>query len=121
MNTVETSGIHPRPGTNVILQIGLGLWLLLSPFIVGYAVEAALWNPLLAGAAVLILALLRARLSHVPSLWFFNLLPGAWLLMAPFLFDYIGQGAFWNSIITGVLAIVLGARTRGAVPDATVR
>lgn len=118
MNTVETTDLHPRPGANIIIQIVLGLWLLLSPFVVGYAVDAALWNPMIAGGAVLILALLRARLSQVPSLWFLNLLPGAWLLMAPFLFDYIGQGAFWNSIITGVLGLVFAARSRGAVPGA---
>jgi hypothetical protein len=120
MNTFETPGADPGPGSNIVTQIVLGLWLLVSPFVVGYMVDAALWNPMLAGAAVLVLALLRSRMPQVRSLWFINLLPGVWLLVAPFLFDYVGMGAFWNSLITGVLAVIFAARRRGAGPSAPV-
>ena len=96
--------------------MALGLWLLVSPFVVGYAVPAALWNTVLAGAAMLILSLLRAGIPQAPTLWFLNLLPGVWLIVAPFLFDYIGSGAFWNSILTGSVAVLFATRSRGAVP-----
>ena len=96
--------------------MALGLWLLVSPFVVSYAVSAALWNTVLAGVAHLILSLLRAGIPQAPTLWFLNLLPGVWLIVAPFLFDYARSGAFWNSIITGAIAVLFAARTRGAVP-----
>lgn len=118
MNTIESPREHHRPGFSFPLQMALGLWSLVSPFVVGYAVSAALWNTVLAGAAMLILSLLRAGIPQGPILWFLNLLPGVWLIAAPFLFDYLTSGAFWNSIITGVVAVLFSARSRGAVPGA---
>lgn len=118
MNTLDHSGAPRRPGFNLGVQIILALWLVLSPFVLGYATEAALWNALLAGAAMIVLALLRARVRQAGPLWFLNLLPGAWLIMAPFLFEYPNGAMTWNSVIVGALAIVFAARSRGAVPGA---
>ena len=36
MNYIESSGAHRRPGFSCLIQTALGLWLLISPFVVGY-------------------------------------------------------------------------------------
>lgn len=118
MNTLESSGVPRRPGFNLGVQIALAIWLVLTPFVLGDATEAAWWNTLLAGGAMIVLALLRARFRDAAPLWFLNLLPGAWLIMAPFLFEYPRGPMTWNSVILGALAVVFAARSRGAVPGA---
>ena len=118
MNTLKHSGAARRPGFNLTVQIILAVWLVLSPFVIGYAIEAALWNTLIAGVAMIVLALLRARIREAGPVWFLNLLPGASLIMAPFLFEYPRTAMFWNSVVVGALAVAFAARSRGAVPGA---
>jgi hypothetical protein len=85
----------------------LGLWLLISPFLLGYAsADAAAWNAYAVGAAVVILA---ATSLWVPSFgmdeeWA-NLMLGLWLVAAPFVLGFIGSEplAAWNQIVVGVL------------------
>ena len=120
MSTYEHTGAPRRPGFNLTVQIILAVWLVLSPFVLGYASGAALWNTLIAGVAMIVLALLRARIRDAGPLWFLNLLPGAWLIMAPFLFEYPRTAMFWNSVVVGALAVVFAARSRGAVPGANL-
>lgn len=121
MNMTAPHETHSRSNAYFTLLIVVGVWLVVSPFVVGYATGAAFWNPILTGAAVIALAWCRARRPQTPSLWVLNLLPGAWLLVAPVLLGYLDRGAHWNSIVTGIVAIVLAAGTRGAIPGATAR
>ena len=116
MTTLEHSGAPRRPGFNLGVQIIFGVWLMVSPFIIGYAAETALWNTFLAGAAMIVLAVVRARVREAGPVWFLNLLPGTWLIMAPFLLEYPRTAMVWNSVVVGALAVVFAARSRGAVP-----
>jgi hypothetical protein len=95
-------------GINVLA----GLWLVLAPWFLGYSrVDAALWNDVLVGAAVLILAIIRVvapgRLVGVSRA---NVVLGVWLLLAPFVLRY-GRGfvlenvAAWNDIVLGVIVM----------------
>lgn len=54
MNTLEHSGGPRRPGFNLTAQLVLAVWLMLSPFAVGDAIDAALWNTLLAAVAMIV-------------------------------------------------------------------
>lgn len=99
--------------TNVRWASGLdmlaGLWMIAAPFLLGYAgVATAMWNSVLIGAAIALLAGSRevgeGYRYAMPS-WI-NLLLGAWLVISPFA---LGFGAvpvaFWNHVIVG-LAVV---------------
>jgi hypothetical protein len=92
-------------------SFSLGLWLALSPWIVGYAEHAgATANAVTAG---LVLALAShfecvACEEHLPVEWL-NLTIGAWLVGAPFLIDFGTRAAAVNSMAVGACIAWLAA------------
>lgn len=89
------------------LDIVAGAWLILAPFILGYSmVNAALWNDILIGVAVIILSALRTGRSGYRATWpsWINVVLGVWLILAPFILGYASIGsALWNDIILGII------------------
>lgn len=95
--------IQALSGINFIL----GIWLIISPWIIGYVSASAKWDQVGIGIAVLILAAIRevAPSQHWAS--FLNGLVGVWALIAP-IFLYFGRPAgYWNSIIVGIVIAIL--------------
>jgi hypothetical protein len=102
----------------------LGLWLAISPWVLGYLTPAALWNSVIVGIAIALLASARlampTRVAAVPS-WI-NVALGAWLIVSPFLLNYTLAGVTWNSVIVGALVAIMAfasgsmATPRGAGP-----
>lgn len=101
------------------LNILAGIWLFISPWVLSYqGINVALWNNLIVGAAIAVLALSRVSTPdrHGEVSWF-NLLLGAWLFFAPFWMAYHPVapdiphvnylGAFWNDIIMGIVVFFL--------------
>jgi hypothetical protein len=96
-----------------------GLWLIISPWVFGYANQpGALWNSIVIGIAITILA--GSRQLGAASGWsWVNSVLGAWIIASPFVFDYVlHAGGTWNSIIVGLIVVVLGATSglSGEVP-----
>ncbi|MEX0730355.1 MAG: SPW repeat protein [Aquisalimonadaceae bacterium] len=88
------------------LMLAFGVWLVISPFVLGYAGQGAgmaMWNPIIVGLAVIVFA---AAVLMRPQQWeeWINLVLGVWLILAPFvlMFWHI-QAALWNHLIFGVL------------------
>jgi len=92
------------------LNVIAGIWLIISPFILSFnGLQPALWNTLIVGIIVVILAGIRAGnpTLYVGLSWL-NLLLGIWLIVAPFLLMYSGfQVPLWNDIILGIIVGVL--------------
>jgi hypothetical protein len=91
-------------------SFALGLWLAVSPWIVGYAEHnAATANAVLAG---LVLALGShfecVACGELPAEWL-NLVLGVWLVCAPFGLELASRAASVNSIAVGVFVAVLAA------------
>ena len=89
------------------LMLLLGVWLLISPFALGYAAAQAgmlaVWNPVIVGVAVIVFAIAVLRKTQMWEEWTLLLL-GAWLIVSPFILGYAGINvALWNSIIVGLL------------------
>jgi VIT1/CCC1 family predicted Fe2+/Mn2+ transporter len=102
------------------LNVLLGLWLLVAPFLLGYAeVGAAMWNDVIVGGLVLALAGIRVwKPAQNRWLSWTNLLLGVWLLAAPFILTYSGvAAAMWNDVIVGIGIAVLGAWSAVATPE----
>jgi hypothetical protein len=84
-----------------------GVHLLASGLFAGPS-TASRWNNISAGVVVGILA--SNRLSGAtPWASVFNALVGAWLIISPWVFSFVGQGWMWNSIVLGIIVLVLGA------------
>jgi hypothetical protein len=102
------------------LNVLLGLWLLVAPFLLGYGnIAAAMWNDVIVGGLVLILAGVRVwKPAHNRWLSWTNVLLGLWLLAAPFILAYSEvAAAMWNDIIVGIGIAVLGAWSAIAAPE----
>jgi hypothetical protein len=90
-----------------------GLWLIAAPFVLGYSAFAtAMWNDVIAGAAVLILAASRTMGDAYKVAWpsWVNAAIGVWLIIAPFALSYpTGSVAMTNDIIVGLIIAGLAA------------
>ena len=66
----------------------LGLWLFISPRVLGYSAEtAAAWNAYVIGAGIVVFAFIAARM---PKAWeeIINMVLGVWLVLSPFVLGY---------------------------------
>lgn len=106
-------GENSRAGS--VLNLLAGLWLLISPFALGYSVTAAITNGVVTGIIVAILAIVGLALpSQSWSRWI-NLLAGIWLIIAAFVFSYVSAGVVWNNAILGILVIAFAGWSLNAV------
>ena len=98
--------IHTASGIN----LALGIWLIIAPFILATS-GSAYWNDIVVGILVAILAGTRLAkpTASTKSLSWTNAGIGVWLLIAPFALTYATEAAVWNDIIVGVLLIIFGA------------
>jgi hypothetical protein len=102
------------------INILAGIWLILSPVMFSSigANVSALWNNIIVGVAILLLAgfgVTSARTTWSRSI---NAILGAWMFLSPFFFGFSNQpGALWNNLILG--AIVFVASISGASMSAS--
>jgi hypothetical protein len=88
------------------LNLALGVWLLLAPFIIHESgtSDVAAWNSYVCGGAV---ALLAAVALVQPVAWeeWINLAIGLWLTVAPWLLDFAApaENAAANQLIVGTV------------------
>jgi hypothetical protein len=89
----------------------LGLWLAVSPWLVGYAEhEAATANAIIVGLALALGSHFEcvACAEELRAEWV-NLVVGVWLVGAPFTFDFGSRVAAANSITVGAVVALLAA------------
>jgi hypothetical protein len=91
------------------LNVIAGIWLIISPWVLGYTGGDAVWNAVIFGAAVGLLALapITGGLQATWASWL-NMASGVWLFVAGFWLESSAQ-ASWNDWILGVIVFVLGA------------
>lgn len=110
------------------LNILLGVWLILAPFVVGFShITSPTATSILFGVMIAVVAALRVfRMPDASWLGWANVLLGLALLFAPFYVSYGYAGnpfqsyvqlpvfdfssiPLWNSLIVGAIVAVLGA------------
>lgn len=95
-----------------IANIVAGLWMIAAPFVLNFENDNfAQWNHVIVGAAVALIALVRASdPDHRVSMSWTNVVLGVWMIAAPFVLGYSDvNDAQTNSIIMGAVVIALGA------------
>ncbi len=98
-----------RPSAMTLIFVLSGLWLALSPYILGFAWHTtAWWNALVIGIALVILGVIRfASREQFEGLRWTALVLGAWMVASPFVVEYVVvTAAMWNAIIIGAVMIV---------------
>lgn len=85
----------------------LGIWLIISPWILNYSTTDATWNQVGLGIAVLILSAIRYIFPRAAWASWLNGLIGLWLIIAPFILGYDRSVAYWNEIILGIIIAIL--------------
>lgn len=100
----ETLMVRWQDSVNLVL----GLWLAVSPWALGFATqEAAMWNALLVGLAIAVLALAALWAFQKWHEWI-NAALGAWLMVSPQVLGFATlQAAMWNNAIVGLAVIAL--------------
>jgi hypothetical protein len=98
-------------------DLAAGLWLVIAPFVLTYStsIPRARANELIIGALVASMGATRVfgnyrsgRLNQLISA--LNVLPGIWLVAAPFILGYSDMSRpRWTDIITGIAIIVFSA------------
>ncbi|WP_135829870.1 SPW repeat domain-containing protein [Halorussus halobius] len=112
----------------------VGAWIVISAFL--YSPPAAnFWNDVIVGAAIGIIAGYNAlRTDDVEGIntgaAALVALLGLWMVVAPFLFEVLTDGAFWSDVVSGAIVAVLagynayqgrGAERRTRTTDAETR
>ncbi|MCB0064312.1 MAG: SPW repeat protein [Caldilineaceae bacterium] len=109
------NAIQPTPAGGQIraasgINVVLGLWLIISPWVFSYTADSgALWNSIIVGIIVVILAGTRvANVMQNTWLSWLDLVLGLWIIISPWVYNYtMSTGAMWNSVIVGVLIAAL--------------
>lgn len=86
---------------------GLGLWLMTSPFVLGYSDGALIWSDVVSGAVVLVMSLLALGRTRGLVSWLIAFV-GLWLLFAPLAFWAPEAASYTNDSLVGMLLIGFG-------------
>jgi len=90
-----------------IANLILGLFLLLSPWIVGYS-GSPQQNALISGAIIAVLSVAALAAFAQWEEWL-NLLLGLWVLVSPWVLSFQGTAAATVHIVIGILVAALAA------------
>jgi hypothetical protein len=89
-----------------LLALLAGAWLIASPFVLDYVGADSELNPMIVGAIVAFLALLRLGAWHAEWLAVLIALSGAWLFASGFWLAE-SPAASWNAWLLGIAVVVL--------------
>ncbi len=96
------------------LNVLAGLWLIIAPFVLDYSGGDPIWNDVISGGIIALLALSRVfGLQREAALSWLNALVGAWLVASAFWLDNTAS-AGWNDVLLGVVVIGLAVWSAGA-------
>ena len=85
------------------LNLILGLWMIISPFAIGYAMVSAvaMWNGVVLGVLIAIAGLVAAQSITSGASWW-NVAFGIWLFFSPWILQFGGlRAAVTNDLIFG--------------------
>jgi uncharacterized membrane protein HdeD (DUF308 family) len=106
MEDTKTYGHTRVPnGLNIIA----GIWLIISAFALHYAtMPGALWNDVVVGVVVLILAAAQVAYPRSFQWSWLNAALGIWLIVGAFALRYATSRPFrWNNLVMGIIVALL--------------
>jgi len=70
-------------GSSSLVKVKLGVWIIISPFVLGMSAPKAIRNNVVTGILVGVLAIIRWAMGQPGWSWI-NLFLGLWLVISPF-------------------------------------
>jgi hypothetical protein len=106
--------INTRARGISIVTFLAGIWLILSPFLLGYT-DGATANSVILGIIIAVVS--AAQLNGLRRGWAGWLMAaaGLWLLIAPFVFGFSEPAVLWNELIVGLIVAGLSIWGRLAI------
>lgn len=98
-----------------IINFLIGVWMIISPFILGYSTNGAYWSQIITGVIVALASLARMAMPRMAWPSWINGIAGIWLIISPFVIGYNTAAGYWNSVIFGIILAVLGFANIGTV------
>ncbi|HET9850144.1 MAG TPA: SPW repeat protein [Candidatus Saccharimonadales bacterium] len=106
---IEARDIRSMAGINFLL----GIWLIISPWILSYNTGGAKWNQFAFGIVILVLSGLRYIFPRALGASWLVALAGIWMIIAPFIIGYNSTAAYWNEVIVGIVVTILALSNMG--------
>ena len=95
---------EPAPSGANWVNVLLGIWVIISPFIVQFAnLPAVMWNNVIVGIVVAILALIRSSMPRQSGWSWVNVILGIWMIISPFVLGATAAAVLWNNIVLGIV------------------
>lgn len=88
-------------GSSSLVNVLLGFWIIISPFVLGMHAPKAIWNNVVTGILVGVLTIIRWTMGQSGWSWI-NLFLGIWLVISPFVL-VLGTATMWNNVILGII------------------
>ena len=86
-----------------LVNVFLGIWVAISPFALHFERRAAMWNNVVLGVAILLVALISGwRNGAIGGLL---VVLGIWLFASSFVLGFSRPALFWNNIIGTFLLV----------------
>ena len=110
---ISVKNVSAEMRAGIIVKILLGLWVVVSPLVLGIPLKgAAMWSNVAVGAAVIIISLIGgwkqgAVLGAIIPL-------SAWLFASPFVLNFFDTRFLWSNVISA-FALVAEAAYGGAL------
>ncbi len=103
------------------IDIILGTWLIVAPFVLTYPSMVAVWNSIIVGALVIILAGIHAaNPTRAPGLNWITAILGVWVIAAPFVLHMASTTSTrWNDIVIGAAIVVFSVWSALTTPART--
>jgi len=106
-----------------IINLVLGAFLFLTPWLFDFSTGAVAWNAWVSGAIIALVSL-AALTSFAEWEEWVNLALGVWVLISPWALGFEGTTAMYIHVVVGIIVAVLAAielwSLHGAPPHATV-
>jgi hypothetical protein len=102
------------------LTILLGIWVIISPFVVQFSqLPAAMWNNVIVGIVIAVLAIIRTSVPWQTGWSWANVILGIWMIISPFVLGVMTTAILWNNIILGIVIAIVASGSASSRAPAT--
>jgi hypothetical protein len=115
--TADSSQVKVASGLTFLA----GIWMIISAWVYGAIYTSGnAWNSIIVGLVIAVLSAIRffSPRSAVGLSWIIALF-GIWMIISPWVYGYArtNYARLWNSVIFGIIVLILGAWSAAATPD----